>query len=72
MRVKRTAPGKVFLSGEYLALEEGSAIILSTKQRSKISIEDHNKPYNLFYSSALDQPFPFSVNGHSYARNERY
>jgi len=62
MRVKRTAPGKVFLSGEYLALEEGSAIILSTKQRSKISIEDHNKPYNLFYSSALDQSFPFSVN----------
>jgi len=61
MRVKRTAPGKVFLSGEYLALEEGSAIILSTKQRSKISIEDHNKPYNLFYSSALDQSFPFSV-----------
>ena len=61
MRVKRTAPGKVFLSGEYLALEGGSAIILSTKQRSKISIEDHNKPYNLFYSSALDQSFPFSV-----------
>ena len=62
MRVKRTAPGKVFLSGEYLALEGGSAIILSTKQRSKVSIEDHNKPYNLFYSSALDQSFPFSVN----------
>ena len=62
MRVKRTAPGKVFLSGEYLALEEGSAIILSTKQRSQVSIEDHNKPYNLFYSSALDQSFPFSVN----------
>jgi phosphomevalonate kinase len=62
MRVKRTAPGKVFLSGEYLALEGGSAIILSTKQRSKVSIEDHNKPYNLFYSSTLDQYFPFSVN----------
>jgi len=62
MKVKRTAPGKVFLSGEYLALEGGSAIILSTKQRSKISIEDHNKPYNLFYSSAIDQSFPFSVN----------
>jgi len=62
MRVKRTAPGKVFLSGEYLALEGGSAIILSTKQRSKVSIEDHNKPYNLFYSSTLDQSFPFSVN----------
>ena len=62
MRVKRTAPGKVFLSGEYLALEGGSAIILLTKQRSKVSIEDHNKPYNLFYSSVLDQSFPFNVN----------
>ena len=62
MRVKRTAPGKVFLSGEYLALEGGSAIILSTKQRSRVSIEDHEKPYNLFYSSALDQYFEFSVN----------
>ena len=62
MRVKRTAPGKVFLSGEYLALEGGSAIILSTKQRSRVSIEDHKKPYNLFYSSALDQYFEFSVN----------
>ena len=62
MKVKRTAPGKVFLSGEYLALEGGSAIILSTKQRSKVSIEDYNKPYNLFYSSALDQSFPFTVN----------
>ena len=62
MRVKRTAPGKVFLSGEYLALEGGSAIILSTKQRSSVSIENHDKPYNLFYSSALDQYFEFSVN----------
>ena len=62
MRVKRTAPGKVFLSGEYLALEGGSAIILSTKQRSMVSIEDHKKPYNLFYSSALDQSFEFNVN----------
>ena len=62
MRVKRTAPGKVFLSGEYLALEGGSAIILSTKQRSRVSIEDHKKPYNLFYSSVLDQYFEFSVN----------
>ena len=61
MRVKRTAPGKVFLSGEYLALEGGSAIILSTKQRSMVSIEDHKKPYNLFYSSALAQYFVFSV-----------
>ena len=64
MRVKRTAPGKVFLSGEYLALEGASAIILSTKQRSIVSIEDHEKPYNLFYSSALDQYFEFSVNDH--------
>jgi len=62
MRIKRTAPGKVFLSGEYLALEGGSAIILSTKQRSRVFIEDHEKPYNLFYSSALDQSFQFSVN----------
>ena len=62
MRVKRTAPGKVFLSGEYLALEGGSAIILSTKQRSSVSIENHHKPYNLFYSSVLDQYFEFSVN----------
>ena len=62
MRVKKTAPGKVFLSGEYFALEGGSAIILSTKQRSKVSIEEHEKPYNLFYSSALDQSFQFSVN----------
>ena len=62
MRVKRTAPGKVFLSGEYLALEGGSAIILSTKQRSSVSIEDHEKPYNLFYSSVIDQYFEFSVN----------
>ena len=62
MKVKRTAPGKVFLSGEYYALEGAGAIILSTKQRSKVSIEDHEKPYNLFYSSALEQSFQFSVN----------
>jgi len=62
MKVKVSAPGKVFISGEYLALDGSLATILSTKQRAKIIIEDSNNVFNVLYSLPLGKSFAFNVN----------
>lgn len=62
MKVESTAPGKIFLSGEYFALDGAPAIIMSTKQRAKVTIEDQKDVDNIFYCSVIDQCFPFNVN----------
>ena len=41
MKTEVSAPGKVFLSGEYFVLDGSLATILSTKQRAKITIEEN-------------------------------
>ena len=61
MKVESTAPGKVFLSGEYFVLDGALATIMSTKQRVKVTIEDQTDIDNIFYCSIIDQYFPFSV-----------
>ena len=55
MKIESTASGKVFFSGEYMALEGGRAIMLSTPQSAKVSISGSNEPDNLFFSTMSDQ-----------------
>ena len=62
MKVEETAPGKVFLSGEYLALEGSLATLLPTIQRAKIIIEENKCSTNTLYSLPLDKSFTFDVN----------
>ena len=62
MKVKYSAPGKVFLSGEYLALDGSLATILSTKQRALICIEEIDEPHNILYCLPSSQTFAFKVN----------
>ncbi len=61
MKIETTASGKVFLSGEYMALEGGRAITLSTPQNAKVSISEINESNNLFLSSMSDQAYPFRI-----------
>jgi phosphomevalonate kinase len=61
MKIERSSPGKIFLSGEYLALDGNAAILMSVKQRAKVSIEDYGTKNNIFYCSNINQEFPFSV-----------
>ena len=62
MKVETSAPGKVFLSGEYLALEGSLATLLATKHRAKIIIERSERSTNILYSLPLDKSFAFNVN----------
>ena len=62
MKVKVSAPGKVFISGEYLALDGSLATILSTKQRATITIKDSNNTFNVLYSLPSNKSFAFDVN----------
>ena len=61
MKIESTASGKVFFSGEYMALEGGRALMLSTQQSAKVSISGSNEPNNLFLSSMSDQVYPFRI-----------
>ena len=61
MKIETTASGKVFLSGEYMAIEGGRAITLSTPQNAKVSISKTNESNNLFLSSMSDQAYPFRI-----------
>jgi len=62
MRVEESAPGKIFLSGEYLALEGSLSTLLPTKQRAKIIIEDSKCSTNVLYSLPLGKSYAFEVN----------
>ena len=61
MKIESTASGKVFFSGEYMAMEGGRAITLSTPQRAKVSISETNESNNLFFSSISDRVYPFRI-----------
>ena len=62
MKVEASAPGKIFLSGEYLAIEGSLATVLPTKQRAKIIIEESKSSSNILYCLPLDKSFAFDVN----------
>ena len=62
MKVEASAPGKIFLSGEYLAIEGSLATVLPTIQRAKIIIEESKSSTNILYSLPLDKSFAFDVN----------
>ena len=51
MKIETAASGKAFLSGEYMALDGGRAIILSTPQSAKVLISETKEPNNIFISS---------------------
>ena len=61
MKIETTASGKAFLSGEYMALEGGRAIILSTPQSAKVSISETNETNNTLFSSMSDHAYPFLI-----------
>ena len=61
MNIKTTASGKVFFSGEYMALEGGRAITLPTSQNAKVTISETNEPNNILFSSMSDQAYPFKI-----------
>ena len=61
MKIETTASGKAFLSGEYMALEGGRAIILSTPQSAKVSISETNETNNILVSSMSDHGYPFRI-----------
>ena len=62
MKVETSAPGKVFLSGEYFALEGSLATLLATKHRAKIIIEPSKCSTNILYSLPSEKAFAFDVN----------
>ena len=61
MKIETAASGKAFLSGEYMALDGGRAIILSTPQRAKVSISETNETSNTLFSSMSDHGYPFLI-----------
>ena len=61
LKIETTASGKAFLSGEYMALEGGRAIILSTPQSAKVSIFENNEANNTLFSSMSDHGYPFLI-----------
>ena len=61
MKVEESAPGKIILSGEYAVLDGASAIILPTKQKAFVSVEEGNSIENIFISSAINGRFSFLV-----------
>ena len=62
MKIDTKASGKVFFTGEYMALEGGKSIILSTPQEARVSIIENNKPHNIFRSSISNSSYPFMFN----------
>ncbi|MDC3239541.1 hypothetical protein OAU43_00225 [Gammaproteobacteria bacterium] len=61
MKIESTASGKAFFSGEYMALDGGRAIILSTPQSAKVSISENNERINILFSSMSDRSYPFLI-----------
>ena len=61
MEIETKASGKVFLSGEYMALEGGRAITLSSPQNAKVSISKNNESNNILFSSMSDHEYPFKI-----------
>ena len=61
MKIETSASGKIFLTGEYMALEGGRSIILSTPQKTKVSLIENDGPNNLFTSSMGKGSYPFQV-----------
>ena len=59
------APGKVFLCGEYMALEGAKATLLSVSRSAKISVEKIESSENKFITSALEKEFLFKLNDQS-------
>ena len=61
MKIETAASGKAFLSGEYMALDGGRAIILSTPQSAKVLISETNQTNNILVSSMSDDSYPFRI-----------
>ncbi len=62
MKIDTKASGKVFFTGEYMALEGGKSIVLSTPQEARISLIENNKKHNIFSSSISNNSYPFMIN----------
>ena len=61
MKIETLASGKIFLTGEYMALEGGRSILLSTPQKTKVSLIENNGPNNLFSTSLSKVSYPFEI-----------
>ena len=65
MKVRRSAPGKIFLCGEYMATEGGKATLLSANRSVEVLIERNHTNDNRLYTSALKKDFIFRINDRS-------
>ena len=61
MNINTSASGKAFLSGEYMAMEGGRAILLSTTQKARVTISNNNEKHNLFITSMSEYEYPFEL-----------
>ena len=61
MKINTSASGKVFLSGEYMAMEGGRAMLLSMTQKARVSISNNNEKHNLFITSMSEYEYPFEL-----------
>jgi phosphomevalonate kinase len=53
-----SAPGKLFLVGEYAVLEGGPALLVPVKQRAKVTIEASNKSQVISHTTTVEKHSP--------------
>ena len=61
MKIETSASGKIFLTGEYMALEGGRSIVLKTPQKTKVLLTENHGPNNLFTTSMSKSSYPFEI-----------
>ena len=61
MIVKHSSPGKIFLCGEYMAIEKGLSFLLSTNCSVQVSIEKAKRKKNIFFTSVLGKEYTFEI-----------
>jgi len=65
MKINVKAPGKIFLCGEYMAIEGAKATLLSVNRLAEVTIEKVDSNMSKFETSALEKEFLFELNDQS-------
>jgi mevalonate kinase len=53
-----SAPGKLFLVGEYAVLEGGPALLVPVKRRAEVTIEASNESQVISYTTVVEKRSP--------------
>ena len=53
-----SAPGKLFLVGEYAVLEGGPALLVPVKQRAEVTIEASNESQVISHTTIVEKRSP--------------